>query len=199
MGAPSADARTLAADDVPADQLPLALARAHRALAVGAVLERSVLTPAGAGQPRTATGADGGSRPATGGRGGEPDGRPPLWPRDGLSRVVVGGGFTVESTTVGPPCGPAVRNLRVRARRERTLPATIGPGMRLLVCGLNPSLYAADAGVGFARPGNRFWPAALAAGLVSVDRDPLHALVHHGLGMTDLVKRATVSAAELQV
>ena len=34
------------------------------------------------------------------------------------------------------------------------------------MCGLNPSLYAADAGVGFARPGNRFWPAALAAGIV---------------------------------
>jgi TDG/mug DNA glycosylase family protein len=69
--------------------------------------------------------------------------------------------------------------------------------MRLLVCGLNPSLYAADAGVGYARPGNRFWPAALAAGIASVDRDPWHALRHHGTGFTDLVKRATVAAAEL--
>lgn len=84
-----------------------------------------------------------------------------------------------------------------RARRARTLPDTVGPGMRLLVCGLNPSLYAADAGVGFARPGNRFWPAALAAGIVSVDRDPDHALHHHDVGMTDLVKRATVAAGEL--
>jgi TDG/mug DNA glycosylase family protein len=32
---------------------------------------------------------------------------------------------------------------------------------------------------------------------VSVDRDPDHALRHHGIGMTDLVKRATVAAAEL--
>jgi TDG/mug DNA glycosylase family protein len=69
--------------------------------------------------------------------------------------------------------------------------------MRMLVCGLNPSLYAADAGLGFARPGNRFWPAALAAGVVSVDRDPDHALRLHGVGMTDLVKRATVRADEL--
>jgi TDG/mug DNA glycosylase family protein len=69
--------------------------------------------------------------------------------------------------------------------------------MRLLVCGLNPSLYAADAGVTYARPGNRFWPAALAAGIVSVDRDPWHALAHHGVGWSDLVKRATVGAAEL--
>ena len=69
--------------------------------------------------------------------------------------------------------------------------------MRVLVCGLNPSLYAADQGVNFARPGNRFWPALLAAGLVSIDRDPPHALAHHGIGMTDLVKRATVAASEL--
>ena len=69
--------------------------------------------------------------------------------------------------------------------------------MRLLVCGLNPSLYSADAGVGYARPGNRFWPSALAAGIVSIDRDPRHALVHHGVGFTDLVKRPTVGAAEL--
>jgi TDG/mug DNA glycosylase family protein len=69
--------------------------------------------------------------------------------------------------------------------------------MRLLMCGLNPSLYAADAGVGFARPGNRFWPATLAAGIVSTDRSPDRALADHGVGMTDLVKRATVAAAEL--
>jgi TDG/mug DNA glycosylase family protein len=69
--------------------------------------------------------------------------------------------------------------------------------MRLLVCGLNPSLYAADAGIGFARPGNRFWPAALAAGVVSRDRDPRHSLRHDHVGFTDLVKRATVAASEL--
>ena len=69
--------------------------------------------------------------------------------------------------------------------------------MRLLVCGLNPSVRAADAGVGLVTPGNRFWPAALAAGLVTRDRDPRHALLAHGVGMTDLVKRATPRAAEL--
>ena len=44
--------------------------------------------------------------------------------------------------------------------------------MRLLVCGLNPSVFSADVGIGFARNGNRYWPAALAAGIVTVDRDP---------------------------
>ena len=69
--------------------------------------------------------------------------------------------------------------------------------MRLLVCGLNPSVYSADAGMGFARPGNRFWPAALASGLVTKARDPRHALENDGIGMTDLVKRATPNASQL--
>jgi double-stranded uracil-DNA glycosylase len=85
----------------------------------------------------------------------------------------------------------------VRAQRLRSLPDTVRRDMRLLVCGLNPSLYAADSGVAYARPGNRFWPAAQEAGLVTRDRDPLHALEAHGVGMTDLVKRATRTAAEL--
>src|SRR5206468_2858704 len=70
-------------------------------------------------------------------------------------------------------------------------------GLRLLVCGLNPSLYAADAGVGFARPGNRFWPAAQRAGVLHHDRDPWRTVALDRVGMTDLVKRATVGAREL--
>ncbi len=79
----------------------------------------------------------------------------------------------------------------------RPLPDHVGPDMRLLVVGLNPSLHAVEAGVGYVTPGNRFWPAALAAGLVTRDRDPAHALAEHGIGMTDLVARATPRAAEL--
>jgi TDG/mug DNA glycosylase family protein len=106
--------------------------------------------------------------------------------------LVVGAGFSV-----GPTGGPAPQGSMTLLARERTLADRVGPGMRLLVCGLNPSLYSADAGVGFARPGNRFWPAALAAGLVTNDRDPGQALATHGVGMTDLVKRATARADEL--
>jgi len=90
------------------------------------------------------------------------------------------------------------RNTHVRARRARSLPDTVGADMRVLVCGLNPSEYAADRGVGYARPGNRFWPAAIAAGLVTRDRDPVHALTEHGVGMTDIAKRATVRASDLR-
>jgi TDG/mug DNA glycosylase family protein len=58
-------------------------------------------------------------------------------------------------------------------------------------------VYSADLGHGFARPGNRFWPAALDAGLVTRAHDPRHALLVDGVGMTDLVKRATPRADEL--
>ena len=80
------------------------------------------------------------------------------------SDVVVGAGF--EVVDVGEESGDDDGWVHLLATRSRTLPDLVGPGMRLLMCGLNPSLYAADAGVGFARPGNRFWPAALAAGIV---------------------------------
>jgi TDG/mug DNA glycosylase family protein len=112
---------------------------------------------------------------------------------DALADLVEGGGFTVEA------CTPTGRTrARFVARRAHTLPDFVAPGLRILVVGCNPSLRSAEAGVGFARPGNRFWPAALAAGLVTVDRDPWRAVREHRMGMTDLVKRATNDAAEVR-
>jgi TDG/mug DNA glycosylase family protein len=87
--------------------------------------------------------------------------------------------------------------LTASGRRVRTLPDTVGPDMRLLICGLNPSVYSADRGVGFARTGNRFWTAAVEAGLVPRARDTMGALRESHVGMTDLCKRATVASAEL--
>jgi TDG/mug DNA glycosylase family protein len=116
------------------------------------------------------------------------------WAVDALADVLVGAGFAIDSLAVDDDNPFWVE---ARVTRARTLPDTVGSGMRLLVCGLNPSVYAADAGIGFARPGNRFWAAALAAGIVTVDRDPRAALTGHGVGMTDLVKRATPRADEL--
>lgn len=118
------------------------------------------------------------------------------WPEARLADVVVGAGFALGRIETGG--GTKRRSgFRVVATRARTLPDTVGPGMRLLVCGLNPSVYSADVGTGFARPGNRYWPAALAAGLVTRARDSWDALHSHGVGMTDVVKRATARADEL--
>jgi len=162
-------------------RLPMALAGVHRALAVGGIFDLTVF--GGEGADRT---------------GGSDDfpGRRFTWWRPGLLRdLLVGAGFMVDE--LAEPEGGEHGRVVARATRARTLPDTVGPGMRLLMCGLNPSLYAADAGIGFARPGNRYWPAALAAGIVATDRSPDRALADHGVGMTDLVKRATTAAAEL--
>jgi TDG/mug DNA glycosylase family protein len=117
------------------------------------------------------------------------------WNRRRLGLVVAGAGFACKRSR-REGTGPGAR-LLVHIDRLRTLPDTVGPGMRVLLVGLNPSVYSADRGIGFARPGNRFWPAALAAGLVTRDRDPFDALRTHAVGMTDLVKRATARADEL--
>ena len=91
---------------------------------------------------------------------------------------------------------PGERGLAVAATRARTLPDWVGPGMRLLICGLNPSLCSAAAGIPFARRGNRFWPALCTAALVERERDVEQAFAR-GIGFTDLVKRATAAAAEV--
>jgi TDG/mug DNA glycosylase family protein len=114
------------------------------------------------------------------------------WPVDRLRDVIAGAGFEALSVL-----DDGEEWIDVEATRARTLPDTVGPGMRLLLVGLNPSEYSADAGAGFARPGNRFWPAALAAGLVTRTHDPFRVLRVDGVGMTDLVKRATPRADDL--
>lgn len=162
---------------VPRDRLPLALGQLHRALHIGAPVELVVKHgPSGWG---TLDDDDFAGR-----RFGH-------WETADLVDVVTGAGFEIESTTTDRGW------IAVTARRARLLPDTVAAGMRLLICGLNPSLYTADAGVGYARPGNRFWPAALASGLVTADRDPLAALTDHDVGMTNLVLRATPRADEL--
>ena len=162
--------------------VPLALADLHRALAPGAPVELHIFEGDADFEPFSDDDF--------------PGRRFSQWPRDWIAPLMEGAGFTLESMErLDRP--PKAATLFVKGRRARTLPDTVGPEMRLLICGLNPSVYAADAGAGFARPGNRFWPAARAAGLVSTDRNPRRALIDHGVGMTDLVKRATPRANEL--
>ena len=116
---------------------------------------------------------------------------------DRFADLVVGAGFSVNRVGIDEEREAISRKVRtVLAIRERTLADSVAPGMHLLVCGVNPSPYSADAGVGYARPGNRFWPAALAAGVTAIDRDPVAAL-RGGLGMTDFAKRPTRTAAEV--
>lgn len=162
---------------VPRARLPLALARLHWAMAVGAPLTISGLEGDGEGVPWP--GDDFPGRFFT------------LWRPDELARLLTGAGFEVEDVSTEG------ERVWAEARRARTLPDTVAAGLRVLVCGLNPSVVAADAGYGFAGPTNRFWPAAVTAGLVTRPRDPLGCVLQDRVGMTDLVKRATPNAAAL--
>lgn len=75
----------------------------------------------------------------------------------------------------------------------------IAPGLRILYCGINPSLYSAAVGHHFARPGNRFWPALYRAGLTPERLGPAEdrRLLELGQGITNLVGRATARADEI--
>jgi double-stranded uracil-DNA glycosylase len=75
----------------------------------------------------------------------------------------------------------------------------IAPGLNVLFCGINPSLYSAAVGRHFARPGNRFWPTLYAAGFTDRLFSPFEdeRLLERGYGITNVVERATATAAEL--
>jgi double-stranded uracil-DNA glycosylase len=85
------------------------------------------------------------------------------------------------------------------AAAGKTLPDLIASDLRVLFCGINPGLYTAAVGHHFARPGNRFWPALYRAGFTPRQLSPYeeHELLELGYGITNLVARATNSAAEL--
>ena len=74
-----------------------------------------------------------------------------------------------------------------------------GQPLHVLFCGINPSLYSAATGWHFARPGNRFWPALHLSGFTPRRLAPAeqHLLPGYGLGITNLVARATAQASEL--
>ena len=82
----------------------------------------------------------------------------------------------------------------------KTVPDVIAPGLKVLFCGINPGLYSGATGHHFARPGNRFWPALHAAGFSPRVLKPWEEreLLEWGYGVTNLVARATATAAELE-
>ena len=85
------------------------------------------------------------------------------------------------------------------AAEGRTIADVIGPNLRVLFCGINPGLYSGYTGNHFARPGNRFWPALFASGFTDRLLHPSEKeeLLRFGCGITNLVRRATATAAEL--
>ncbi|GGH49832.1 mismatch-specific DNA-glycosylase [Microbacterium album] len=89
--------------------------------------------------------------------------------------------------------------------RDAEVPDLIGPGLRLLFVGINPGLWTAATGTHFARPGNRFYPALAAAGIIGhaprtaegISGEDREMLLSAGIGISNLVHRATARADEL--
>ena len=93
----------------------------------------------------------------------------------------------------------------LEAYRGHEVPDLVGPGLKLLFVGINPGLWTAAVQTHFAHPTNRFYPALAAAGITEhevdrvagmTDADRAH-LIERGVGITNLVPRATARASEL--
>ena len=82
---------------------------------------------------------------------------------------------------------------------DRVVPDVIARDLKVLFCGINPGLYSAATAHHFARPGNRFWPALHAGGFTPRVLKPWEdaELLRLGYGITNVVERASLSAAEL--
>ena len=96
-----------------------------------------------------------------------------------------------------PPPKPTPAELA--AAYGRTVPDLVRPGLAVLLCGINPSLWSGAVGLHFASPSNRLWPTLHASGwtprrLLPWETDDVLAA---GLGITNLVPRATARADEL--
>lgn len=75
----------------------------------------------------------------------------------------------------------------------------IAPDLRVVFCGINPGLSSAHQGFHFANPTNRFWKVIHLAGFTQRQLAPQNEkhLLDTGCGITALVSRPTVTAAEV--
>jgi len=96
-----------------------------------------------------------------------------------------------------PPGRPTRADLAAAYGRE--IPDLVGPGLRVLLVGINPSLWSGWSGHHFGRPSNRLWPTLHQAGLTPrlLQPDDQDELLAAGIGITNLVNRATARADEL--
>lgn len=87
----------------------------------------------------------------------------------------------------------------LQAAVGRPVPDVIAPNLKVLFVGINPGLYTAVVGYHFAHPSNRFWKALHAAGITDrrLHFREVQQLLDHSYGITNIVARATASAADL--
>ncbi len=94
---------------------------------------------------------------------------------------------------------PSPSRAELLAAAGKRVPDVLAPGLDVIFCGINPGLWSAAVGHHFARPGNRFWKVLHQSGFTEELLLPSdeRRLLQVGVGVTNLVSRATASAAEL--
>jgi TDG/mug DNA glycosylase family protein len=100
---------------------------------------------------------------------------------------------------------PRFTRAELESFRDAEVPDLLGPDVRLLFVGINPGLWTAATRTHFAHPVNRFYPALLAARILTEPVDPAAGMTDddrarvlaRGVGITNLVRRATARADEL--
>jgi double-stranded uracil-DNA glycosylase len=105
------------------------------------------------------------------------------------------------SQSANPAAIPRPSRAALEAAQGREVPDLIAPGLRVLFCGINPSLYSAVVAHHFARPGNRFWPTLHRAGFTEHLLRPSDEaeLLERGIGITNVFPKASASADSLSL
>jgi double-stranded uracil-DNA glycosylase len=83
---------------------------------------------------------------------------------------------------------------------EKPVPDALGPGMRVVFCGINPGYRSAAAGAPFANPRNDFWRLLHAAGFTPRELGPEESqeLLEYGVGLTNAARRTTRGSGDLR-
>jgi TDG/mug DNA glycosylase family protein len=107
--------------------------------------------------------------------------------------------------TTTPAAAPTPDPRRDPTREEllaaygTTVPDLVAPDLRVLICGINPSLASGATGFHFGRPSNRLWPVLFQAGFTPRQLHPSETgeLLARGIGVTNMVHRSTARADEV--
>lgn len=83
---------------------------------------------------------------------------------------------------------------------ESSIPDVLGPGLRVLFCGINPGRVSAAAGAHFANPRNDFWRLLHAAGFTRRLLTPAEQfdLLKDRIGVTNAASRTTPGSGDLR-
>lgn len=88
----------------------------------------------------------------------------------------------------------------MRPRTRGAVADTLGPGVRIVFCGINPGHWSAAARAPFANPRNDFWRLLHAAGFTPRVLEPHEhpELLRYGIGLTNAAYRTTRGSGDLR-